>query len=131
MFLLHLLNILGVDVSRIMIVLLRQLCFQAHFSFCLLQISLKNLSMPEPSPHRTSAETLKVVFMVDRKPDHQNLPSNTSLQTTIQVRSLCLECFTKRTSSGSVRAAQDRGEAGGLLPCHAEECEVYRVQDHH
>ena len=40
--------------------------------------------MPEPSPHRTSAETLKVVFMVGGKPDHQNLPSNSDLQSTIQ-----------------------------------------------
>jgi len=40
--------------------------------------------MPEPSPHRSSSETLKVVFMVDRKPDHQNIPSNNPLSSIVQ-----------------------------------------------
>ena len=41
--------------------------------------------MPEPSPLRTSAEVLKVVFLVDRKPDHKDIDSTTPIPVMIQV----------------------------------------------
>ena len=44
--------------------------------------------MPEPSPLRNSAEVLKlkVVFLVDRKPDHKDIDSNTPIPDMIKVR---------------------------------------------
>ena len=44
--------------------------------------------MPEPAPLRTSAsaEVLKVVFLVDRKPDHKDIHSTTPIDVMIQVR---------------------------------------------
>ena len=42
--------------------------------------------MPEPSPLRTSAEILKVVFLVDMKPDHKDIHSTTPIDVMIQVR---------------------------------------------
>ena len=42
--------------------------------------------MPEPSPLRSSAEVLKVVFLVDGKPDHKDIHSTTSIPVIIQVR---------------------------------------------
>ena len=42
--------------------------------------------MPEPSPLRTSAEVLKVVFLVDKKPDHKDIHSTTPIPVIIQVR---------------------------------------------
>ena len=42
--------------------------------------------MPEPSPLRTSAEVLKVVFLVDKKPDHKDIHSTTPIPVMIQVR---------------------------------------------
>ena len=41
--------------------------------------------MPEPSPLRSSAEVLKVVFLVDGKPDHKDIHSTTSIPVMIQV----------------------------------------------
>jgi len=40
--------------------------------------------MPEPSPLRTSAEVLKVVFLVDKKPDHKDIHSTTPIPVMIQ-----------------------------------------------
>ena len=42
--------------------------------------------MPEPSSLRTSAEILKVVFLVDMKPDHKDIHSTTPIEVMIQVR---------------------------------------------
>ena len=42
--------------------------------------------MPEPSPLRSSSEVLKVVFLVDMKPDHKDIHSTTPIEVMIQVR---------------------------------------------
>ena len=48
--------------------------------------------MPEPSPLRNSAEVLKlkVVFLVDRKPDHKDIDSNTPIPDMIKVRGVTI-----------------------------------------
>ena len=49
--------------------------------------------MPEPSPLRSSAEVLKVVFLVDGKPDHKDIHSTKPIPEMIQVRGGSEEFF--------------------------------------
>ena len=72
--------------------------------------------MPEPSPLRSSAEVLKVVFLVDGKPDHKDIHSSTPIPVMIQVSGGSEEFLFSKSISlfylGFNGATQDGGERG-------------------